>query len=80
MNFYLTNKAVSDIKNIAKYTEKQWGKRQRNQYLKQLDDSFYAIARDPNIGRNADDIADGYKKYLISKHLVLLRLKNEQSA
>jgi toxin ParE1/3/4 len=41
--FELTNKAKSDLKDIAIYTQNTWGNRQRNIYLTALDKSFYAL-------------------------------------
>jgi len=50
--FELTNKAKSDLKIIAIYTQNTWGKRQRNIYLTKLDNSFYALATNHNAGRS----------------------------
>ncbi|EGR0102545.1 type II toxin-antitoxin system RelE/ParE family toxin, partial [Vibrio vulnificus] len=38
--FQLTNKAKSDLRDIALFTSRRWGREQRNIYLKQFDDSF----------------------------------------
>ncbi|EMQ2878622.1 type II toxin-antitoxin system RelE/ParE family toxin, partial [Vibrio navarrensis] len=39
--FQLTNKAKSDLRDIALFTSRRWGREQRNIYLKQFDDSFW---------------------------------------
>ncbi len=45
MAFQLTTKAKEDLKNIARYTQENWGIKQRNIYLKQIDDVFHAISK-----------------------------------
>ena len=41
--FTLTDKAKSDLKDIARFTQKRWGREQRNQYLKDLDACFFRL-------------------------------------
>jgi toxin ParE1/3/4 len=31
--YRLTNKALEDLRSIARYTEENWGREQRNRYL-----------------------------------------------
>lgn len=71
--FRLTAKALSDLKSIALYTEDTWGREQRNKYLKDLDECFRMLARDPNLGRSCDEIFPGYRKYYLNRHLVFYR-------
>lgn len=61
--FDLTNKAKSDLKDIAIYTQNTWGKRQRNIYLTMLDKSFYALAADHSMGLDCSEIRKGYRKH-----------------
>ncbi|SJM89300.1 hypothetical protein CRENPOLYSF2_1100007 [Crenothrix polyspora] len=35
-NYRLTPRALEDLKSIGRYTLRQWGVRQRNQYLQDL--------------------------------------------
>ncbi len=71
--FVLTRKARSDLTAIARFTEQQWGREQRNQYLKQLDDAFYFLAADPLVGKTCDDIRMGYRKFPQGSHLIFYR-------
>ena len=68
--FQLTNKAVDDLRAIARYTQYRWGLEQRNIYLKRLDESFRTIAREPKIGAACEHIRKGYRKYHVGRHLV----------
>ena len=44
-SFSLTNAAKTDLRNIAKFTEQQWGREQRKHYLKGIDDAFRLLAQ-----------------------------------
>jgi toxin ParE1/3/4 len=46
IDFQLTEKAIEDLRSIGRYTQKNWGRDQRNKYLAKLDDSFHTIARE----------------------------------
>lgn len=43
--FALTSKAKADLRAIAIFTEKRWGREQRNLYIKQFDDVFHLLTR-----------------------------------
>ena len=73
MSFHLTKKAKADLKDIARYTQKTWGREQRNVYLKKIDDAFHELSDNPDQGRNCDDIREGYRKYGIGKHYIFYR-------
>ncbi|WDE03833.1 type II toxin-antitoxin system RelE/ParE family toxin [Thalassomonas viridans] len=71
--FVLTNAAKADLKRLALYTQKEWGKEQRNLYLKQFDDAFYMLADTPSVGKACDNIKAGYKKFPIGSHIVFYK-------
>ena len=73
MGFYLTKKAKDDLRDIAKYTQKEWGIKQRDLYLTQLDSTFLLLSQTPTVGLNCDYIRLGYRKYLSGKHLIFYR-------
>ena len=75
-SFVLTRKAKEDLRSIARYTERTWGRAQRNHYLQLLDNSFHAIAENPRTGTDCNDIREGYRKYPAGKHLVFYRQLN----
>ena len=74
MAFFLTLKAKADLLDIARYTQKEWGIKQRNAYLTQLDNAFHTLANAPKKGGNCDLIRKGYRKFAIEKHLIFYRL------
>ena len=52
--FELSKKAKEDLRKIARFTEKRWGRDQRFLYIKQFDDVFHSLAKPPTIGKNVN--------------------------
>lgn len=48
--FRLTAKAVDDLRQIGRYTEATWGRKQRNRYLSKIDAAFQLLAGNPEAG------------------------------
>ena len=59
-SFTLTRRAKTDLKSIAKFTEKPWGRTQRNIYIKQFDDIFHMLSDTLEIGKDCDSIKLNY--------------------
>ncbi|MCF6266297.1 MAG: type II toxin-antitoxin system RelE/ParE family toxin [Desulfuromusa sp.] len=74
--FTLTKAARSDLKDIARFTQKRWGLDQRNKYLTTLDDCFHQLASNPAIGRACNEIKVGYYKFPAGSHMIFYR-KND---
>ena len=71
--FALTYKAKADLHAIAIFTQERWGIKQRNLYIKQLDDAFHMIARSPELGKSCNDIMPGYRKFPQGSHIVFYK-------
>ena len=69
-SYRITPKAASDLKNIARYTLKKWGKQQRDAYLRSLDQRFAWLAQNPRLGVHRPDIQEGYYCFPQGVHLV----------
>ncbi|MFK7845626.1 MAG: type II toxin-antitoxin system RelE/ParE family toxin [Rhodothermales bacterium] len=72
-SFLLTAAARKDIIEIGQFTTAHWGKRQRDKYLKQLDEAFKLLARQPEIGTDAYEIRPKYRKYAQGSHTIFYR-------
>ena len=72
-SFTLTRRAKTDLKSIARFTEKRWGRSQRNIYLKQFDDAFQVLADNPSIGKACDFIKSGYRKFPQGSHVIFYK-------
>ena len=70
MVFHLSKKAHSDLLKIARYTQLNWGRKQRNDYLKLLDSTFHQIADNPDLGHSCDYIRQGYRKRPQGSHVI----------
>ncbi|MCP5206299.1 MAG: type II toxin-antitoxin system RelE/ParE family toxin [Hahellaceae bacterium] len=77
--FTLTTKAKADLKSIAIYTQRKWGKQQRNIYIRQFDDTFHMLSENPKNGTECDYIKNGYRKFPVTSHIVFYRKTSEQN-
>jgi toxin ParE1/3/4 len=75
-NFRLSKQAKADLKSIALYTDHEWGRRQSNHYLLQLDQCFHFLGDNPDIGRACDEIRPGYRYHPQGSHIIFYRLSN----
>ena len=76
-SYMVTRKAHADLISIGQYTAKKWGIDRRNSYLKQLDNCFIQIARNPELGTSCDYIAKGYRKFPQGSHLIFYKQSTE---
>ena len=58
--FSLTEAAKADLKSIATYTQRRWGKEQRRIYARQFDDAFHMLADTLEAGIACDVIKVGW--------------------
>ena len=72
-SFSLTRTDRTDLKSIAAYTQKQWGKQQRTLYVKQFDDAFHMLAENLETGVTCDFIKQGYRKFPNGSHVIFYR-------
>jgi len=75
--FKLTLAAERDLKDIARYTQRKWGQKKRNQYLSSLDSRFAWLAEDPQFGKPRDEIKAGYRSYPEGRHVIFYRNAKE---
>ena len=75
--FDLNRSAKADLKSIAKFTQSQWGVRQRNTYLKEMDQVFRSLAENPLMGRPCDEIREGYRKLPHGAHVIYYKQPTE---
>jgi len=68
--FSVTNAARTDLKNIAAYTQKMWGVKQRRTYLKSLDVTFHFLAESPLSGVACDYVVEGLRKHRFESHTI----------
>lgn len=69
-SYRITPRAEKDLFEIARYTQSEWGRTQRNRYLKALELRFKWLAENPQLGLPRSDIRQGYYCYPQGKHLI----------
>lgn len=75
--FRITPRARDDLKNIGRYTEQQWGKTQRNAYLKNLEKRFVWLAENPQRGKHRSDVTEGYYSFPQGEHVIFYLIGQE---
>ena len=78
ITFKITPRAQDDLKEIGRYTLSEWGKKQRDRYLRNLDKRFSWLAGNPNLGKQRPDIKQGYYCYLQGSHLIFYMLNETE--
>jgi len=71
--FRLSRKAKADLKFIARHTEREWGRDQRNHYILQFDQCFHLLGENPDLGQACDEISPGYRQYPCGSHILFYR-------
>jgi toxin ParE1/3/4 len=67
-----------DLKTIWRYSFRQWGERQADLYLGQLDDGIRTLVDFPDIGVPCDHIRAGYRKLQVNRHLIFYRRRDRR--
>lgn len=68
--FRITPRARADLISIGGYTQSQWGRSQRNSYLKKMEARFHWLAANPQLGRDRTDVAPGYRSFPEGSHVI----------
>lgn len=72
--FRVSATARQDLLSIGRYTEREWGRGQRDHYLKQLDETFYRLLENPELGIACDDVLPGYRKIQQGAHFIYYKI------
>ncbi len=72
--YTLSPEAKTDIANIRKYTNQQWGKEQTEKYTLQLRGRMQWLVDKPMLGRLRDEIKEGYCSFNEASHAIFYRV------
>ncbi len=75
--YRITPRARDDLENIGRYTLQQWGKNQRNIYLKQLEIRFKWLLENTLLGKHRTDIQEVFYSFPQGEHVVFYLIHNE---
>ncbi len=76
-NYRITPKAAQDLRNIGRYTQNTWGRRQRDTYLRAFEKRFAWLAEQPDRGKHRQDVKEGYYSYLQGAHVVFYLIRDD---
>jgi len=68
--YRLSARAKSDLLEIARYTQHEWGETQAKTYVRGLEEFCVLIAGFPGIGRECDEIASRLRRMEHVSHVV----------
>ena len=73
--YILSPQAQKRLKQIKDYTLENYGRDQKNNYLKMLRDKMHLTANSPyKVGKNRVDIKEGYFSLRAEKHYIYYRI------
>lgn len=78
-HFRIKGSAKADLKGIAKFTEKTWGRGQRNKYLTEFDLAFHQLTENNELGKACDHIRTGYRALHVGSHIIFYRIGERHS-
>lgn len=78
-HFRIKAAAKADLKGIAKFTEKTWGREQRNKYLTEFDRAFHQLAENSELGKACDHIRTGYRAFPVGSHIIFYNISARHS-
>ena len=75
MPFKVTPAAKNDIRNIGRYTQNEWGTKQRHSYLAGLNEKFKFLAANPLLNRERVEFLPPVRIHPHKNHLVIYLLE-----
>jgi toxin ParE1/3/4 len=74
-SYRLARRAQRDFTDIGRYTEANWGKAKRNDYLRKLALRFAFLASNPRLGKLRNDIAPNVYCFPEGQHLIFYTIQ-----
>jgi toxin ParE1/3/4 len=75
--FRVTPRAARDLRSIARFTLRTWGREQRDAYLSAIDRRMAWLAENPARGRRRPDVKDGYFSYPQGSHVIFYLVRDD---
>ncbi|HTJ16756.1 MAG TPA: type II toxin-antitoxin system RelE/ParE family toxin [Steroidobacteraceae bacterium] len=76
--YVLTPLAVEDLREIARYTEKQWGAIQTESYGEELELALQQLSLAPEVGKKRDAIALGVRSFRVAQHVAFYLIRRNE--
>ncbi|NVJ93210.1 MAG: type II toxin-antitoxin system RelE/ParE family toxin [Methylocystaceae bacterium] len=75
--YRLSELADQDLHDIYVYTYRQFGEKQADLYLSELETCFLRLVGHPNLGRDIGYIRDGYLRFEHQHHSVFYQIESD---
>jgi len=72
--YRLSPAAERDLEGIWKYTRREWGLEQAEQYTDLLTAAFQVLAEAPRSAPACDHIRRGYRRRTVGRHMIYFRI------
>ncbi|OIO71150.1 MAG: plasmid stabilization protein ParE [Zetaproteobacteria bacterium CG1_02_53_45] len=76
-HYLLSESARQDILSIRDYTLETWGTAQAGKYLSMLKQRLEWLAGNPALGKNRDEVSEGYLSFPEGRHVIFYRLDED---
>ena len=77
MSYTLTLEADNDLISHWFYGLEKWGLQQADAYKNQLENMMEFLSKQPNIGRNREDIEPRLKSYVSGSHTIFYLIRED---
>jgi toxin ParE1/3/4 len=74
----LSPEARADVREIRRYTAKQWGLRQRDRYAARLHQALGSLLDYPERGRPREELYAGCRSLLVEQHVIYYYLTDDE--
>jgi toxin ParE1/3/4 len=71
--YRIKRRAEKDLREIALYTMRTWGRDQTVRYRRKLEESFELLSSNPSLGRHCDSILPGLRRFEVGKHVIFFQ-------
>ncbi len=69
LRYDFTQRALADLREIARYTRTTWGVKQARLYREELELSIQKLALSPGLGRPREDVAPSVRSSRVARHV-----------
>jgi plasmid stabilization system protein ParE len=64
----LTDRALSDLRDIERYSIETWGRKTADKYLADIESAFQRVSENPTLLREQEDLPAALRFYRVNKH------------
>lgn len=78
LGYVLSQPAEADLEEIFDYSEAGFGWDRAVEYLSEMEEMFYQLCANPELGRERNDIRDNLRSIPCASHIIFYRVLSQQ--